>query len=211
MDEIRKLIADLSSKGPLLLVFHGAATELEYFTQEMQDTRSWMTSCPTSIHKPLQSKGKKDHTSFPVIIQDTQRLFAAYRGDPQYAQVNLKRACEEACLPVPIKHMYNAGTLSFVGHRTKLRVYFRQRCLLPAHAVRPAHGLAASTQHIPLASETFHVLPCLLPSKRFSRPFTDVYTPRFIHHVSSSIDDCPQSAPTSVSPHIDSSALPSTL
>ena len=110
INELQDLIANLSSKGPLMIVFHGATDEKKYLDQEL-NTIGWHDFFPGNIHKPLSansnSKGKEAVKKFPIVIQDTQRLYAAYRGDPQYAQVVLKRACEET--HIDARKMYNAG------------------------------------------------------------------------------------------------------
>lgn len=108
-----------------MLIFHNATDELAYLSHEM-DVSSWRFDFPGDVHRPLpapsaknssgKSKGKSASTNgsaprFPVIIQDTQRLYAAYRADPQYAQVALSRACSEEGMGCS-KH-YNAGNDSY--------------------------------------------------------------------------------------------------
>lgn len=109
MEELQSKIRQLSMRGPVIVVLHGAAEELQYLRQEMPSVSTWMTSYRAELHKPPSSKGSKTATAYPVIIQDTQRLFAAYQGDPQFAQSTLTRACDIMGTAGP--KMYNAGML----------------------------------------------------------------------------------------------------
>ena len=101
------LIDTFSLTGPVMLIVHGADEELSYFAREMDET-TWMTSFPTKLHRQLPP-GKNGKAKYPVIIQDTQRLFAAFRAEPQYAQVALSRACKD--VDIDCRKMYNAGEL----------------------------------------------------------------------------------------------------
>jgi hypothetical protein len=105
----------LTSSGPLLLIFHEAAPETDYFSKET-DITPWLTSIPTSKlytkSRSASEEKKKDtiQPHYPVIIQDTQRLYAAYVAQPQAAQVSLSRACKEQ--NIPVNRMNNAGMYS---------------------------------------------------------------------------------------------------
>lgn len=121
IEKLERTFAELTQLGPVMLIFHNATDELAYLSHEM-DVSSWRSDFPGDVHRPLpapsargsSSKSTSKSTSaprFPVIIQDTQRLYAAYRADPQYAQVALSRACSEEGMGCS-KH-YNAGNDSY--------------------------------------------------------------------------------------------------
>ena len=109
MKKLEKVIEDLSAGGPVMLIFHDASTELDYLSREL-DTSAWMTSFPSNMHTKLLSEveaNKKKDPHFPIVIQDTQRLYAAFTANPQSAQVSLSRACKDE--EIETQKMNNAG------------------------------------------------------------------------------------------------------
>ena len=109
MAKLDELTKTLSATGPVMLILHDASSELEYFNHEI-DISAWMTSFPSNIHSKLLSDSqakKKRKPHFPIIIQDTQRLYSAYTANPQSAQVSLSRACGDE--EIETHKMQNAG------------------------------------------------------------------------------------------------------
>lgn len=108
IERLEQEISALSDRGPVMLVFHGGQSELEYLRRQEMSMENWMTSFPPSISQKIQPADKKRPAKYPIIIQDTQRLFAAFTANPQFAQVSMTKACREVRVP----NMYcnhNAG------------------------------------------------------------------------------------------------------
>lgn len=111
IERLEQEISALSDAGPVMLVFHGGQSELEYLKKQEMSMDNWMTSFPPSISQKIQPADKKRPAKYPIIIQDTQRLFAAFTANPQFAQVSMTKACREIRVPSMYCN-HNAGASS---------------------------------------------------------------------------------------------------
>lgn len=108
--QLEKTINDLARDGPVMLVLHDASKEISYF-EEFLDTSKWDHALPADMHRKLGSKKSGGEVRYPIVIQDTQRLYAAYKGNPTAASVALKRACDD--FNIETQRMNNAGPSGF--------------------------------------------------------------------------------------------------
>lgn len=105
-DEIGSTVNRLASSGPVLLVFHGSDFEMSYLREHLSpEIEKWKTEVPGNLY----SKDKDGQ--FPIVVQDTQRLYAAYRQEPEYASTILHTAC--AFEKIPCHKILNAGNASY--------------------------------------------------------------------------------------------------
>ena len=126
-----KLIESFSSSGPLLLVFHNATAEIDYFRDLGANCSNWVTGFSVPITSSTDDIGEPlliDHPAdIPIThsasslsisgnpcvergiayIQDTQKLFAASGLPGAIPQIGLANALKS--LQIPYKRMHNAG------------------------------------------------------------------------------------------------------
>ena len=101
-------IATFTSQSPLILVFHNASAEIEYFATLGLDTSSWINGFPL-IDKDhdvsaAENVALADGT---VYIMDTQKLFSASGLKEAIPQIKLSNALN--ALGIPSRKMHNAG------------------------------------------------------------------------------------------------------
>lgn len=93
--------------GPVIFVMHHASHEIDYMKRMQIDVTTWETSFPraTAMFSP-------DETTkvYPVVLQDTQRLFAAHVQDPSMTGAALTKACAHMRIKnLRTDKMHNAG------------------------------------------------------------------------------------------------------
>lgn len=132
LGKLNATITTLSAHGPLVLVFHNAAAEIEYFRDLGFDTSCWLDSFAAAgaEHTELTSKletllidleegsaiasasssiyqGNPSVAKGSILIQDTQKLFSASGLPGAIPQIGLSKALK--ALQIPYKRMHNAG------------------------------------------------------------------------------------------------------
>jgi hypothetical protein len=102
------LIANFTSHGPLILVFHNASAEIEYFATLGLDTSGWIHGFPL-VDKDQDAEAAENVqlTDGGVYIMDTQKLFAASGLKEAIPQIKLANALN--ALGIPSRRMHNAG------------------------------------------------------------------------------------------------------
>jgi len=113
LKELTATMEYLCSNGaPLLLVFHNASAEIEYFAGLGIDTSSWVRGFPPSSETDENGgSGSATLPSSGIYMQDTQVLFAASGHEAARKQIGLENALH--ALGIPCKRMHNAGNDAF--------------------------------------------------------------------------------------------------
>lgn len=102
--EIGGVLDKLASSGPVLLVVHGADLELSYFREHLSPgIDKWKAEMPGNLY--VKDKDQR----YPIVIQDTQRLYAAFKQEPEHASTILHSACTNE--GIPSHKVLNAGKL----------------------------------------------------------------------------------------------------
>lgn len=85
-------------------MLHGADTEVAYFREFLSPgIDKWKAEVPANLY------AKDREGKYPVVIQDTQRLYAAYKEEPEHATTVLHSACTNE--GIPCHKILNAGAL----------------------------------------------------------------------------------------------------
>lgn len=122
--EIGRTLDQLASTGPLLLVLHGADTEVAYFREFLSPgIDKWKAEVPANLYT------KDREGKYPIVIQDTQRLYAAYKEEPEHATTVLHSACTNE--GIPCHKILNAGVLIFDCYDLAARVLTYRRQATP--------------------------------------------------------------------------------
>lgn len=101
-NEIGGTIDALAAQGPVLLVLHGADAEIAYFREFLSPSiDKWKAEVPANLYV------KDRDGKYPIVIQDTQRLYAAYVEQPEHASTVLHTACTNE--GIPCHKVLNAG------------------------------------------------------------------------------------------------------
>lgn len=107
-EEIGDVLDKLAQNGPVLLVVHGAEAELSYFREHLSPAMDkWKAEVPANIYN------KDKEGRYPVVIQDTQPLYAAYRGEAEHASTVLHTACTRE--GIPCHKIFNAGEYLYLN------------------------------------------------------------------------------------------------
>ncbi|KAK9899299.1 hypothetical protein P389DRAFT_209273 [Cystobasidium minutum MCA 4210] len=105
-NEIGGTIDALAAQGPVLLVLHGADAEIAYFREFLSPSiDKWKAEVPANLYV------KDRDGKYPIVIQDTQRLYAAYVEQPEHASTVLHTACTNE--GIPCHKVLNAGNASY--------------------------------------------------------------------------------------------------
>lgn len=83
-------------------MFHGADMEMSFLREYLSPgIDKWKAEMPGNLY--IKDRDFK----YPIVIQDTQRLYAAYKADPEYASTILHSAC--TIERIPCHKVLNAG------------------------------------------------------------------------------------------------------
>lgn len=108
IEHIQSLITHLSTDSPLLLVFHNASAEIEYFSTLGISTQTWQHGFP-SVDKDAELEQALDVAlqDGGIYIMDTQKLYAASGREGARAQIGLEKAL--IAMGMPGRYLHNAG------------------------------------------------------------------------------------------------------
>jgi hypothetical protein len=102
MKELNVTLDKLAAQGPVLFVVHGAEAEMSYLRAYLSSSMdSWNSEIPNRLMV------KDDRGRYPIIVQDSMRLYAAYKEEPEHATTVLSTACKNE--GVPCHKILNAG------------------------------------------------------------------------------------------------------
>jgi hypothetical protein len=129
LKQLQDFLDDSKAKGPVLMVFHNASAEKEYFANLRIDTKDWIEGfepLPPIKNKDVEEllidlsvgdastssagDANKAHTLVKdgyVYIQDTQKLYAGSGLPGAIKQIGLQNALNK--LDIPSRKMHNAG------------------------------------------------------------------------------------------------------
>lgn len=105
-----QVLVRLSARGPVLLVFHDFPSEKYYCQQQGYSTANWIEFIPPQLYVRGSCHGAAERgfgQHYPIIVQDTQRLFGAF----QPGQLGLTTALSRTCAYFRVRgtRMNNAG------------------------------------------------------------------------------------------------------
>jgi hypothetical protein len=88
--------------GPVLLVLHGADLELSFLREHLSPgIDKWKAEMSGDLYI------KDKELRYPIVVQDTQRLYAAFKAEPEHASTILHTACVNE--GIPCHKILNAG------------------------------------------------------------------------------------------------------
>lgn len=100
---LTSLIEGFRTSGPVIMVFHNASAEIEYFAYLGLDTSAWVTG----FRPANQGCDDVQLSHGSVYIVDTQKLFSASGLTKAIPQIKLQKALD--ALGIPCRRLHNAG------------------------------------------------------------------------------------------------------